>query len=196
MAWRYRPPSWTRRAICAPFVRLAHPQDARLGWRRWLNARDRRRQPGDAPGFPCPLAAVQVGWYVNYHAGRALVPNVIEVLGRRTGRDRGRLGTEWRRLPQLAREPGALLSECQRLCRLMEEHAHLPEERRPLASSTAVRDQLRRADAPAAHPSYLRPWRNCWSRSVIVYRWPASWFVLQQTGHADRTAGAYAERAS
>ncbi len=85
--------------------------------------------------FSVPVGAVQVGWYVNYHApGGRYVKNVeFEVLGPdELAATEDDLELSGDGFPNWRVNQVRFVRECQRLCRLMEEHAHLPEERRPL----------------------------------------------------------------
>ncbi len=87
--------------------------------------------------FSVPVGAVQVGWYVNYHAagGRYIKDVAFEALGPDElgmgDDDPGGMGGDGDGFPNWRVNQVRFVRECEQLCRLMEEHAHLPQERRP-----------------------------------------------------------------
>ena len=85
--------------------------------------------------YSTPVGAVQIGWFVNYHAagGRYVKDVEFEVLGP----DELELADEDADLagggfPNWLVNQTRFVGECRRLCTLMIEHAGLPEERRPV----------------------------------------------------------------
>lgn len=136
-----------------PTAELDQARDLRLPFgRAWRSHEDARAWALDAlanrpvlavdgsqitptKDFSVPVGAVQVGWYVNYHipGGRYIKDVEFEVLGpdelaaAEEDLDQSGDGFPNWRINQVRFD-----LECRRLCRLMEEHAALPEERRPL----------------------------------------------------------------
>ena len=85
--------------------------------------------------YSTPVGAVQVGWYVNYHAagGRYVKDVEFEVLGpdelAAADDDPELAGGGF---PNWLVNQARFVGECRRLCMLMEEHAGLPAESRPV----------------------------------------------------------------
>lgn len=85
--------------------------------------------------YSTPVGAVQVGWYVNYHAagGRYVKDVEFEVLGpdelAAADEDPELAGGGF---PNWLVNQARFVGECRRLCKLMAEHADLPAARRPV----------------------------------------------------------------
>jgi hypothetical protein len=84
--------------------------------------------------YSTPVGAVQVGWYVNYHApgGRYIKDVTFEVLGPdelAAADDDPELAGGF---PNWLVNQMRFVGECRRLCKLMVEHADLPEAQRPV----------------------------------------------------------------
>lgn len=85
--------------------------------------------------YSTPVGAVQVGWYVNYHeeGGRYVKDVAFEVLGpdELDAADGGAedVGGDF---PNWLVNQKRFTGECAQLCRLMHEHAELPESQRPV----------------------------------------------------------------
>jgi hypothetical protein len=82
-----------------------------------------------------PVGAVQVGWYINYHAagGRYIKDVEFEVLGPQELLDPGEAEDAGdRTLPNWRVNQVRFVRECERLCTLMADSAGRPEASRPL----------------------------------------------------------------
>ncbi len=85
--------------------------------------------------FSMPVGAVQIGWYVNYHApgGRYRKDIEFEVVGPdelREAEEDG--GSSSGFLPDWLINQKRFVGECLRLCQLMEEFEHEEDERKPV----------------------------------------------------------------